>query len=205
MRTRFHAARHIEANDLLLQERTPRDVAVSRPRADEVRAAPHVRDFIPPMQRRVRSPDGPVPHTHLLSNGRYAVMVTAAGSGYSRWRGLAVTRWREDVTRDSWGQYVFLRDADTGAVWSMGHQPSGVVADAYEAVFGEDRVEIRRRDGAISTTMEVVVSPEDDAEIRRVTVSNLGVRAREIELTSYTEVVLAPPAAAAAHPGVANL
>src|SRR5262249_38631107 len=205
MRRRFHAAPSVQANDLLLQERTPRDVGASRPRADEVNAAPHVRDFVPPVQRRVRSPFGPVPHTHLLSNGRYAVMLTAAGSGYSRCRDLAVTRWREDVTRDCWGQYVFLRDTQRGEEWSAGDQPTGATPDSYEAVFCEDRVEIRRRDGAISTTTEVVVSPEDDAELRRISVSNLGVRAREIELTSYAEVVLAPPMADAAHPVFSNL
>jgi cyclic beta-1,2-glucan synthetase len=205
MRQRFHSAPIVQANDLLLQERTPRDVGVTRARADEVHAAPHVRDFIPPVQRRVRSPQGPVPHTHLLSNGRYVVMMTAAGSGYSRCRDVAVTRWREDVTRDCWGQYVFLRDAQRGDVWSAGYQPTGATPDSYEALFCEDRVEIRRRDGAISTTTEVVVSPEDDAEVRRISVSNLGVRAREIELTSYAEVVLAPPTADAAHPVFSNL
>ncbi len=205
MRRRFHAAPIVQANDLLLQERTPRDVGLTRPRTDEVDAAPHVRDFVPPVQRRIRSPHDPVPHTHLLSNGRYAVMLTAAGSGYSRWRDLAVTRWREDVTCDGWGQYVFVRDAHRGDVWSVGHQPTGVLADAYEAVFAEDRAEIHRRDGAISTTLEVVVSPEDDAEVRRISVTNLGTEARELELTSFAEVVLAPPAADVAHPAFSNL
>jgi len=205
MRARFHAAPIVKAADLLLQERAPRDVAVARPRAEEVKTAAHVRDLVGPVSRRFTSPHDPVPRTHLLSNGHYAVMITAAGSGYSRWRDLAVTRWREDVTRDAYGQYVFLRDADGGEVWSAAHQPSGVEPDAYEAIFSEDRAEIRRRDGAIATTLEVVVSPEDDAEVRRVTITNLGGRTRQIELTSYAEVVLAPPAADAAHPVFSNL
>jgi cyclic beta-1,2-glucan glucanotransferase len=207
MRTRFHAEPIVKAADLLLQERAPRDVAVARPRAEEVKSAAHVRDrdLIRPVSRHFTSPHDPVPRTHLLSNGQYAVMITTAGSGYSRWRDLAVTRWCEDVTRDAQGQYVFLRDADSGDVWSAGYQPSGIEPDAYEVVFSEDRAEIRRRDGAITTTLEVVVSPEDDAEVRRVTLANLGGRTREIELTSYAEVVLAPPAADAAHPAFSNL
>jgi cyclic beta-1,2-glucan glucanotransferase len=205
MRTRFHAEPIVQATELLLQERTPRDVAVARPRAEEVKAAAGVRELVPPMVRRFHSPHDPVPRTHLLSNGRYAVMLTAAGSGYSRWRDLAVTRWHEDVTCDSWGTYVFLRDARSGAVWSAGYQPSGVEPDSYEVVFAEDRAEIVRRDGTISTTLEVAVSPESDAEVRRVSISNLGGRAREIELTSYAEVVLAPPAADAAHPAFSKL
>ncbi|MFI5394795.1 MAG: GH36-type glycosyl hydrolase domain-containing protein [Candidatus Binatia bacterium] len=205
MRARFHADAIVQATELLLQERTPRDVAVARPRAEEVKAAPNVRELVPPMARRFHSPHDRVPRTHLLSNGRYAVMLTGAGSGYSRWRDLAVTRWREDVTCDSWGTYVFLRDTRSGAAWSAGYQPSGVEPDSYEVSFSEHRAEIIRRDGTIATTLEVAVSPEDDAEVRRVSLSNLGSRAREIELTSYAEVVLAPPAADAAHPAFSKL
>ncbi len=205
MRARFHADAIVQATDLLLQERTPRGVAVARPRAEEVKAAPNVRELVPPMLRQFHSPHDLVPRTHLLSNGRYAVMLTGAGSGYSRWRDLAVTRWREDVTCDSWGAYVFLRDARSGEVWSAGYQPSGIEPDSYEVSFSEDRAEIIRRDRSITTMLEVAVSPEDDAEVRRVSLSNLGSRAREIELTSYAEVVLAPPAADAAHPAFAKL
>ena len=101
---RFHADPIVEATELLLQERMPRDVLVARPRAEEVKSAADVRDLVPPVLRRFTSPHDAIPRTHLLSNGRYAVMVTAAGSGYSRWRDLAVTRWREDVDARLVGQ-----------------------------------------------------------------------------------------------------
>src|SRR5439155_25617076 len=133
LQTRFHAEPIAQATELLLQERTPRDVLISRPRAEEVSAPPQVRELIPPVLRRFTTPHDVTPRTQLLSNGRYAVMLTAAGSGYSRWRDIAVTRWREDVTRDCWGTYIFLRDEQTGHVWSAGYQPSGVKSDAYEA------------------------------------------------------------------------
>jgi cyclic beta-1,2-glucan synthetase len=205
MRARFHAEPIIQATELLLQERTPRDVLVARPRAEEVTTAPNIREIVAPMLRRFRSAHDAIPRTHLLSNGRYAVMITAAGSGYSCWRDLAVTRWQEDVTRDSWGSYVFLRDVRTGEVWSAGYQPTGVEPDSYSVVFSEDRAEIRRRDGTITTTLEIAVSPEEDAEVRRVSISNLGNNYRQIELTSYAEIVLAPPAADAAHPAFSKL
>ncbi|MEO8470010.1 MAG: glucoamylase family protein, partial [Chloroflexota bacterium] len=202
---RFHADPIVEATELLLQERMPRDVLVARPRAEEVKSAADVRDLVPPVLRRFTSPHDAIPRTHLLSNGRYAVMVTAAGSGYSRWRDVAVTRWREDVTRDSWGSYLFLRDMRSGAVWSAGHQPSGVEADSYEVNYAEDHVEFSRRDGSIQTGLTIVVSAEHDAEIRRVSLTNLGSRVREIELTSYAEIVLGPQAADVAHPSFENL
>ncbi len=202
---RFHADPMVEATELLLQERMPRDVLVARPRAEEVTSAADVRDLVPPVPRRFTTPHDPIPRTHLLSNGRYAVMVTAAGSGYSRWRDVAVTRWREDVTRDSWGSYLFLRDMASGAVWSASHQPSGAEADSYEVTFAEDHAEFLRRDGSITTGLTIVVSAEHDAEIRRVTLTNLGSHDRQIELTSYAEVVLAPQAADVAHPAFQNL
>ena len=205
MRVRFHAEPIVQATELLLQERTPRDVAVARPRAEEVEAIGDVREFTPPVERHFRSPHGPTPRTQLLSNGRYAVMLTTAGSGYSRWRDLAITRWREDVTRDAWGTWVFLRDVDGGPGWSAGYQPKGDEPDSYEVTFSEDRAEFVRRDGAIVTTLKVIVSPEDDAELRRVSLTNLGTKPRELELTSYAEVVLATPAADAAHPAFSNL
>ncbi len=202
---RFHADPIVEAAELLLQERMPRDVLVARPRAEEVKSVAGVRDLVPPVLRTFTSPHDPIPRTHLLSNGRYAVMVTAAGSGYSRWRDIAVTRWREDVTRDPWGSYLFLRDTQSGAVWSAGHQPSGAEADRYEVRYAEDHVEFFRRDGSITTQLHIVVSAEHDAETRRVSLTNLGSQPREIELTSYAEIALAPQAADVAHPAFQNL
>src|SRR5207342_2498999 len=104
-------------------------------------------DLQVPHVRRLRSPHDSAPQTHLLSNGRYSVMITAAGSGYSRWKDLAVTRWREDSTRDAWGTYLYLRDVRTGDVWSAGYQPLGAEPDRYEVDFSEDRAEIVREDG----------------------------------------------------------
>src|SRR5207247_10701445 len=89
--------------------------------------------------------------------------------------------------------------------WSAGCQPTAREPDRCEAVFAEDRAKSARQDGSISTSLDVLVSPEDDAEVRRVSVMNLGLRTREIELTSYAEVVLVPPAADAAHPAFSNL
>jgi cyclic beta-1,2-glucan synthetase len=199
MRTRFHAEPIVQATELLLQERTPRDVAVAHPRAEEVGASATVDDFEPAVVRRLHNPHAASPSTHLLSNGRYSVMLTAAGSGYSRWGEHAVTRWREDTTRDDWGSYVFLREVDSGEVWSATYQPRGTRPEGYNVMFAEDRAEFVRYDGPFTTTVDVVVSPEDDAEVRRVSVANAGGAVCDIEVTSYAEIVLAPPLADAAH------
>ena len=205
MRARFHAEPIVQATELLLHERTPRDVAIVHPWAAETTSTAKLDELEPTGSRRFATPHDATPSTHLLSNGRYAVMLTAAGSGYSRWRDLAVTRWREDTTCDDWGSYVFLRDVGSGQVWSAGFQPSGAEPNAYEVTFKEDRAEFMRRDGTLTTTLEVLVSAEDDAEVRRISLANSGTGAREIEITSYAELVLAPHAADVAHPAFSKL
>src|SRR6202451_1118582 len=155
--------------------------------------------------RRFSTPYQATPRTHLLSNGNYAVMLTAAGSGFSRWRDIALTRWREDPTCDPWGFYIFLRDVFNGHVWSAGYQPIGREPENYDVAFFEDRVEISRKDGPIRTIMQVLLSSEDDAEVRHLSLTNEGRGVREVELTSYAEVVLSQPAADTAHPAFSKM
>ena len=205
MRTRFHSEPIIQATELLLQERPPRDIMIARPFATEAKSGARILETEPPGSRRIVSAHGATPATHLLSNGQYAVLLTAAGSGYSRWHDVAVTRWREDATCDDWGSYVYLRDSQSGIVWSAGFQPTGVAADGYGVVFKEDRAEFTRRDGPLTTLMEVVVSPEDAAEVRRISVTNNGSERREIDITSYAELAIGPQAADVAHPAFAKM
>jgi len=205
MRERFHAEPTMQATELLLQERMPRDITVARPPAEKEQATAKLDNLAAEIQRRHKTPHSRIPLTHLISNGTYAVMLTGAGSGYSRWRNLDITRWQEDVTCDQWGSYIYLRDTRSGEVWSAGHQPTGVEADDYEVAFSEGRAEFTRHDGALKTTYEVAVSAEHDVEVRRLDITNLGSRAREIELTSYAELSLAPHGDDAAHPAFAKL
>ena len=205
MRQRFHAEPMIQATELLLQERMPHDVAITAPLIDTAASTASIGDPVLSTQRRYDSPHAFSPRTHLLSNGRYAVMLTAAGSGYSRWRDIAVTRWQEDATCDAWGSYVLLRNRQTGALWSAGYQPSVVEPDRYQVSYSEGRAEITRRDGSITTTTEIAVSSEDDAEVRRVSITNHGLRVHEIDVTSYAELVLAPQGADDAHPVFSKL
>ncbi|TAJ30737.1 MAG: glycosyl transferase, partial [Reyranella sp.] len=150
IRARFHADRKIQATELLLQERAPRDVAVAHPRAEEVSAG-DAANLEAATVRRLHNPHAASPSVHLLSNGRYSVMLTAAGSGYSQWNRQDVTRWREDTTRDDWGSYLFLRDVENGAVWSPTASPVGTPPDSYDVMFAEDRAEFVRHDGSLST------------------------------------------------------
>ena len=205
VRDRFHREPMIRACELLLQERMPRDVAIAHAPAEEVKAPPLEAGHDVEAIRRHTLPAPGAPVTHLMSNGRYSVMLTAGGGGYSRWGDIALTRWREDSTRDDWGAFTYLRDTETGRVWSPSPSPIGTDGDRAEVQFTEDRARFTRRDERLTTTLDVLVSGEDDGEVRQVTLVNSGTHPREIDVTSYAELVLTTPAADAAHPAFAKL
>ena len=205
MQNRFHSDPMVQATELLLQERIPRGVPAAHPRAEEVLTGRVVRTLTGLVTRAYDTADLPTPRTQLLSNGTYSVMITTAGAGYSMCGPLAVTRWREDGTRDNWGSFCYIRDVRSGAVWSAGHQPIGSKAQSYEVAFSEDKADFWRRDAGLVTHMDVIVSAEENAEMRRISIANYSTRPREIELTTYDEIVLAPRADDLAHPAFSNL
>src|SRR3546814_138538 len=145
------------------------------------------------------------PEVQLLSNGRYHVMLTNSGGGASHWKDLAVTRWREDPTRDHWGMFCYVRDLTDGVFWSTTYQPTLKEPDHYEVIFSEDRAEYRRLDHNIEMHTEIVVSPEDDIELRRTRITNRSRVRRTLDVTSYAEIVLATAASDNAHPAFGNL
>jgi cyclic beta-1,2-glucan synthetase len=204
MARRFMADPQLRATEALLHERVPRLAITMSPPAPESAVSGGTAEHWSNV-RVFNDPQLPMPEVHLLSNMSYHVMVTHAGGGYSRWGDLAVTRWREDATRDAWGTFVYLRDRESQHTWSSGHQPTRAKPERYEAIFSEARAEYRRRDDEIETYTELCVSPEDDVEIRRLTLTNMSRRERRIEITSYAEVVLAPLNADLAHRAFSNL
>ncbi|MEY3306676.1 MAG: hypothetical protein RLZZ413_714, partial [Pseudomonadota bacterium] len=204
LRARFHADPMIQAVELLLQERVPRDTVSAPPRAEGVHVAP-VETTDAPAVRLFDTPDEAEPTAHLLSNGTYGVMLTPTGAGFSRWRDMAVTRWRPDATQNALGSFLFLRDVASGTQWSAAAQPVADASARQEAVFGEHLASFTHRHRLMTTRAEIVVSSEDDAEARRVTLTNTGRTAREVDVTSYSELVLAPAAADIAHPAFSKL
>ena len=204
MQKRFESDPLFQATMLLLQERIPK-ARTFYVHADEITGSQPTSSVPETPVRVFNSPDTPIPEVQLLSNGRYHVMITNAGGGYSHWKDLAVTRWREDSTCDNWGTFCYLRDVASGEFWSTAYQPTLKRSENFEAVFSEGRAEFRCRQQDFDAYTEIAVSPEDDIEVRRITITNRAQTPREIDVTSYAEVVLAPPAAEALHPAFSNL
>ena len=205
MRARFHLEPIVQATELLLQERVPREMPMAATWTADGKTAARPGEDDPARSRAIASAHHSAPTTLLLSNSRYAVMLTASGSGYSRWGDVAISRWREDATCDGSGSFIYLRDVRSGAVWSAGYHPTRTEPDEYSAHFGEDRGEITRRDGTLTTKLEVLVSSEEDAEVRRISIYNAGTKARDVEITSYAELVLGPQGADVSHPAFSKM
>ena len=205
MQKRFNLDLAFRSTDLLLQERVPRTTVPLFPHANEANATRTTEAEESGAMRVLTDPATTVPEVHLLSNGQYHVAITSAGGGYSRWRGLSVTRWREDPTRDCWGNFCYVRDLDSETLWSTAWQPTTTVAKKYEAIFTQARAEFRRIDEQIEMHTMISVASEDDLEVRRTKLTNRSERVRRIEITSYAEVVLAPQTHDESHPAFSNL
>ena len=201
---RFHSDVFVEAAEPLLFEKIPEAPPVlENPSANNVRPT-HVENLGGAVERPV-APDTPAVRAHLLGSERYNVMLTAAGAGFSRWGEFEITRWRADPTRDNWGQFLYLRDLDSNLTWSATPQPLKRAARRMGVSFKPEKVEFDRRDAEIESRLEICVSPEDDVEVRRLTLVNHSNRARRIEATSFAELALAPHVADRAHPAFNKL
>ncbi len=204
MRRRFHSDPRVRATEPLLHEHIPEQIL---PTTREVHEERPLLRAIPAVGATVvaQTPDISSPRIHLLSNGTCSVTVTNSGGGSLRWLDLDVTRWHADATCDVSGPACYIRDLESGTIWSNTHQPVRSPERRYTWSFTPDKAEFRRRSGPCETITEIAVSAEDDAEIRRVTLVNTSPKPCRLELTSYLELALAPHRADRAHPAFSKL
>lgn len=205
MQSRFQADMRVQATLPLLYERVPVAPPLVKLYSHEARHTRLTPLVSAPTPGRIETPDTVAPRAHLLSNGQFHVMVTNAGGGSCRWREFDLTRWRPDTTSDDWGTFCYFKDLASGFVWAAPHQPLCIATKPYQAVFTAEKAAFKRRDRGIDTSVEVVVSPEDDVEIRRITLINRTNRTRSIEITSYAELALSDHAADRSHPAFNKL
>lgn len=205
MQKRFHSDPTIKAAQLLLQEKVPTSLVFTKENKEKVMPYKDTVYKEKGTVRKFKLPDTALPKVHILSNGNYSVMITDKGTGYSRNKVAAVTRWREDSALDKYGMFFYLRNTDTNLIWSSTFSPLNIQPEKYEVMFSHDKAKFRRIDGKVETDTEIVVTPVDNAEIRRITVKNHSQIPYTIEITSYFEIVLATQAADIAHPAFSNL
>lgn len=205
MVNRFHSNPIIRAGEFMLQEKIPLRVLITKEHKEKIRPLERIEYGEVDIPRKSSLFDSPIPVCHLLTNGSYSIMVNNSGSGYSKKDEIMLTRWREDTSSRQFGMFFYIKDCKSNKMWSSGFEPLCVMPDSYEAVFSQDRAEFIRRDGDIETHTEICVSPEDNCEIRRLTISNHGQEDRMIECTSYFEIVMVPNMDDVAHPAFSNL
>ncbi|MDR3271591.1 MAG: glycosyl transferase family 36 [Peptococcaceae bacterium] len=203
----FHEHPLIQATELILQEKMPLKVSLNPPPAEYTLTDEVIKEVAeedhPLIQ--LKTPLTKIPVTHMLGNGQYSVLLTNAGSGFSKVGQIALTRWRSDFTRENWGMYFYIQNLNSGNVWSATHQPLGHSGKEYRVFYAPDHVEYQRQDGNIQTRTKVVVSSEDPVEIRRISLTNHSKHSRDLEVTSYFEVILSSLQDDEAHPVFNNL
>ncbi|ABR49663.1 glycosyltransferase 36 [Alkaliphilus metalliredigens QYMF] len=204
MQKRFHADPVVQAGEILLQERIPVRLIITKQYKEDIEPVKVDRGY-EKVLRTYGVPEGPVPQCHLLSNGRYSVMLSNAGTGYSKMEDLQITRWRQDALTGQYGTHIFIHHLNANKTWTTAYEPIKQEPDGYKVIFSQEKAEFLRTDENIDTHTEIVVSPENDVEIRRVTLRNHGQKDANIEVTSYFEAVIAPQAADLAHPAFSNL
>ncbi len=201
---RFQRDPRIQSIELLLLEQIPKDAPIEQTSTagSPGLGAVRTRDQVIPWHV---DPQAPQPRAHFLSNGRYSSLITAAGGGYSTWKGIDLTRWRPDPTLDNWGTWIYIQDQESGATWSSGLQPTLAIGDEQQVFFSSHVARFHRQDGPLAQVTEVFIAPEDDVEVRLVTLTNHGDQARRLQVTSYGEVVLAPQVDDSRHPAFNKL
>ncbi len=203
---RFHRNKQVKSAELLLQERIPKTPKfIKHPALNRVHEpfTKIVQDVT--ALREYASPHTKIPEVSVLSNGTFTSVVTNTGSGYSQYKGLSVSRWREDSVLDSWGNYVYIRDITNDKLWSPSYQPCRVDSPEQRIRFGLDRATFMRVDGEIKTSMEICVSPEWNAEVRRISLMNTSEETRVLEVTTFVELALSNPIADVAHTAFSKL
>lgn len=202
MQQRFERDPQFQSALLLLKEKAPKatNYYTQDDSATSKTVASHEAHI-----RVIRTPNTTTPEVQLLSNGRYHMAISNSGGSYSRWKNLAVSRWREDVTEDNWGTFCYIKEVSSQELWSNTYQPTRKKLDVDETIFSQGHVEFRRVNKDFETKTDIVVSPEDDVSIRRIKITNKSNSVKVLEVTGYTEVVIAPQAADEAHPAFSNL
>ncbi|MFL0194789.1 GH36-type glycosyl hydrolase domain-containing protein [Clostridium sp. WILCCON 0269] len=203
LQERFHRIPRVKSVELLLQEKVPKAIVYDREEhSKEAKLLLKEENMV---ARKYTTAGTKTPETNIISNGSYSLMMTNSGSGYGKRKNTMVYRWREDATTDNTGMFFYIKNINSNEYWSATFEPCKHEGEEYEVIFLPDKSEFKRKDGNLRTYTEVTVSQEDEGEVRRISITNSSDYKREVEITSYFEVTLAPYNADLVHPAFGNL
>ena len=192
----------MRAVEVLLHERAPREVGVLR---EPPRVAPQRQGRPLRLLLDTHPLDEALPPTQLLTNGRHSVWLRDHGAGVATWEGIHLGRWRDDALRDACGSFLYVERSPGTPLASLSARPAADPAARYAARMLADRVVLQARWPELETEACTWVSPEDDCELRQLTLTNHGSTPLTLTLHLASEVTLSPPLDDAAHPAFANL
>ncbi|AQS12000.1 N,N'-diacetylchitobiose phosphorylase [Clostridium saccharobutylicum] len=201
--SRFHSLPEVKATELLLKEKIPNNITFERNEDFSAKNMYFEGESLIP--RIFKGSNQNNPEVLLLSNGEYSSMITVTGSGYSKKNDMMLYRWKGNSTSDDSGMFFYVKNLNSNDYWSSTFEPCKNCGDKYIAEFNLDKAKFNRKDGNIETQMEIAVSPEENLEIRKITLNNLSDKGRSIEITSYMEITLATLSSDAVHPAFSNL
>jgi cyclic beta-1,2-glucan synthetase len=209
MHERFMSLPLFDSGNHLLQERVPKEFQpgisnhnfTSLSKNDEPFAIEQ--QIIPIPQKiplRTKSPE-----IQLIGNKNYHIIISATGSGYSKWKNNELTRWREDRTCDNWGFYCYVKDINENTIISPTFQPMMDNMCSYEVEYKGAAADYKKTGQDLLLETSVSVALKEDVELRRIHIQNQSDTTKTIEIVSYAEVVIAPAGVDVAHPCFSNL
>ncbi len=138
----------------------------------------------------ITNPRTPKPWINVISNSDYSLMVSQTGGGCS-WRGNAgqnrLTRLYQDIIKDNYGKYFYIRDLDAGDLWSITYQPMQVPYQEFEVRHGIGYSILKYKAHDVLSEMKLFVVPNQPLEIIEIKVTNQSNKTKKLDLTSYFE------------------
>ncbi|KAA8669438.1 cyclic beta 1-2 glucan synthetase [Clostridium sp. WLY-B-L2] len=203
LQERFHRVPRVRAVELLLQEKSSKNVIYDRKQDTGKPKTVFQNENV--ITRKYNNAKTDVPEVNVISSGRYSLMITNSGSGYSKMEDTMLYRYREDVVTNDTGMFFYIKNINSNEYWSAAYEPCKGIPEEYEVVFSPDKSEFKRKDGNLRTHMKITVSHEDSGEIRKISITNMSNSVREVEITSYLEVTLSSYNADLVHPAFGKL
>ena len=198
----FHADPRVASLEVLFEEKMPRTPAAV-PIATPVRLpfSTNLGTSDNGTESKVYVPvKTPTPRYAFISNGTYSAGVSNAGSGWSTYNGVSLSRFRDDPVLEEYGQFFYIKDHKTGTLWSPTTRPVGAMTRGQKVIFYENKAEFFASHGAIDSRLEVSVDPKKPVLVHTLTLSNKGSTPEHLTVASYGEVSLALQSQDVHHP-----